>query len=67
MLQLGAKQVLRHVPSESYALEEIQTKVLKVLVYQDEWVGGWVECFCATSSQSHFRPQHHARFGSSPD
>lgn len=38
MLQLGAKQVVRHVPSQSFALEEIQTKVLKVLVYQDEWV-----------------------------
>ena len=41
MIQLGAKQVVRHVPSESFALEEIQTKVLKVLVYKDEWPGSW--------------------------
>ena len=41
LLQLGAKKVIRHVPTESFALEEIQTRVLKVLVYQDEWNGSW--------------------------
>lgn len=41
LLQLGAKQVIRRVPTESFALEEIQTRVLKVLVYQDQWNGSW--------------------------
>ena len=41
MLQLGSKPVTRHVPTESFALEEIKTQVLKVLVYQDEWPGQW--------------------------
>ena len=41
LLQLGGKRVVRHVPTESFALEEIQTKVLKVLVYKDEWNGQW--------------------------
>ena len=41
MIQLGAKQVMRHVPSESFVVEEIQTKVLKVVLYRDEWVGSW--------------------------
>ena len=43
LLQLGSKKVIRHVPSESFALEEIQTRVLKVIVYQDEWPGPWQE------------------------
>ena len=41
LLQLGSKKVLRHVPAESFALDEIQTQVLKVVVYQDEWTGTW--------------------------
>ena len=41
MLQLGNKRVLRHVPAESFALDEIQTQVLKVVVYQDEWTSTW--------------------------
>ena len=41
MLQLGGKRVVRFVPKESFALEEIQTRVLKVLVYKDEWNGQW--------------------------
>lgn len=36
LLQLGSKQIRRHAPSERYALDEIQTRVLKVLVYKDE-------------------------------
>ena len=41
LLQLGGKKVVRYVPTESFALEEIQTKVLKVLVYKDDWNGQW--------------------------
>ena len=41
MLQLGSKQVKRHVAAESFALDEIQTRVLKVLIYRDEWPGAW--------------------------
>ena len=41
LIQLGAKRVIRHIPTESFALEEIQTKVLKILVYKDEWPGQW--------------------------
>ena len=41
LLQLGTQVVSRHVPVESFALEEIQTRVLKVIVYKDEWPTPW--------------------------
>ena len=41
MIQLGSKRVVRHIPTESFALEKIKTRVLKLIVYQDEWPGQW--------------------------
>ena len=43
MLQLGAKRVMRHVPTESFVVEEISTKVLKIVVYRDEWANSWTQ------------------------
>ena len=41
LLQLGTQTVSRRVPVESFALEEIQTRALKVIAYKDEWPSQW--------------------------
>ena len=43
MLQLGQKTVMRNTPSQWVAIKEVENKVIRVLLFRDQYSGQWQE------------------------
>ena len=41
LLQLGRQEVVRNLPSQSLAVQELDNVVLRVMVYKDQYNGSW--------------------------
>ena len=41
LLQLGRKEVLRNVPAQCLAVQELENQVVRVMVYKDQFPGAW--------------------------
>ena len=41
LIQLGESEVSRHIPSNPLSVEEVDTHVLRALVFRDEFEGSW--------------------------
>ena len=43
LLQLGEKRVVRNLPSQCLAIQEVENVVLKILIYKDQYPSDWNE------------------------
>ncbi len=43
ILQIGSKQVARNVPTQCLQVQEIDNRVIRIVVYKDQYTGDWTE------------------------
>ena len=43
LLQIGSKQVARNVPTQCLQVQEIDNRVIRIVVYKDQYTGDWNE------------------------